>query len=98
MAKCGPDCLGFSGDDLNKLSAIVGVVLLIASASVHARAVPCSEERDNVDDLVSFCKEVSPATHPPCNAENECSLIESEISRGCRMMSPQERPAQCKGF
>ena len=82
---------------MRKLSAVAGITLLLAMGG-GARAVPCSEERDNADDMVEFCKQVSPATHPPCNADNECSLIEAEISRGCRMVSPEERPAQCKGF
>lgn len=85
------------GKILKKLSVIAGFALLIVLTDA-AGAVPCSEERDNLDDMVSFCKEVSPATHPPCNAENECAMIENEISRGCRMLSPDERPAQCKGF
>lgn len=76
-----------------------GLLLWLAAGGVTgAGAVPCSEERDNAADLVEFCKQVSPATHPPCNASNECSLIEGEISRGCKMLSESERPAQCKGF
>jgi hypothetical protein len=35
---------------------------------------------------VSQCLEVSPATHPPCNAANSCDLITSEIARGCQMI------------
>ena len=32
--------------------------------------------------LVNECLQVSPATHPPCNAQNACSLIVDEIKRG----------------
>lgn len=28
---------------------------------------------------------ISPATHPPCNAENSCELIKSEIKRSCEL-------------
>jgi hypothetical protein len=33
--------------------------------------------------LVNQCLEISPATHPPCNDQNACSLIKDEIKRGC---------------
>jgi hypothetical protein len=32
---------------------------------------------------VRQCAQVSPATHPPCNATNSCALIIAEIRRGC---------------
>jgi len=35
---------------------------------------------------VGQCLDVSPATHPPCNAENACELIIDEIARGCRLI------------
>lgn len=46
--------------------------------------------------LVDRCIAVSPATHPPCNPENPCQLIQDEIDRSCRMYGPGEtRPAEC---
>lgn len=36
--------------------------------------------------LVEECLKVSPATHPPCNAQNSCALITDEIRRGCGMI------------
>jgi hypothetical protein len=46
--------------------------------------------------LVDRCIAVSPATHPPCNAENECALIQGEIDRSCAMYGPNEtKPAEC---
>jgi len=33
--------------------------------------------------LVNQCIQISPATHPPCNAQNTCELITEEINRGC---------------
>ncbi|WP_338466773.1 hypothetical protein RXV95_14705 [Novosphingobium sp. ZN18A2] len=38
--------------------------------------------------LVKQCLAVSPATHPPCNADNSCAMIESEIARGCALLGP----------
>ncbi|WP_339914703.1 hypothetical protein [uncultured Brevundimonas sp.] len=46
--------------------------------------------------LVERCLQVSPATHPPCNVENSCALIQNEIDRGCAMFGPdEEKPAEC---
>ena len=38
------------------------------------------------NELVRQCLKVSPATHPPCNADNACSLIRDEIKRGCALI------------
>src|SRR4051794_41139041 len=35
---------------------------------------------------VRQCLEVTPAMHPPCNAQNPCELIIGEIARGCRLI------------
>ena len=46
--------------------------------------------------LVERCIAVSPATHPPCNVDNACELIEGEIERSCEMYAPGEaKPAEC---
>ncbi|SEJ34569.1 hypothetical protein SAMN05518849_105136 [Sphingobium sp. AP50] len=34
---------------------------------------------------VKLCRDVSPATHPPCNAANSCAMIEDEIARSCAL-------------
>jgi hypothetical protein len=34
---------------------------------------------------VAVCRNVSPATHPPCNAVNSCAMIEHEIARSCAL-------------
>ena len=47
--------------------------------------------------LVEQCLDVSPATHPPCNAANACSLIEDEIRRGCSMLG-KDAPGFCKPY
>ncbi|MDI1280343.1 MAG: hypothetical protein ACI9YM_000221 [Brevundimonas sp.] len=46
--------------------------------------------------LVERCIQVSPATHPPCNAQNSCAMIRDEIDRACAMYGPDEtRPPEC---
>jgi hypothetical protein len=47
--------------------------------------------------LVNECMQVSPATHPPCNAKNACSLIVDEIRRGCGMLG-QDAPGFCAEY
>lgn|GEM_PF-2459620 len=44
--------------------------------------------------LVRQCIQVSGATHPPCNAQNSCAMIEGEIRRGCGMLGAA-KPAFC---
>jgi hypothetical protein len=34
---------------------------------------------------VAICRNVSPATRPPCNAANSCALIEDEVARSCAL-------------
>lgn len=47
--------------------------------------------------LVNECLQVSPATHPPCNVANACSLIVGEIRRGCGMLG-QDAPGFCAEY
>ncbi|WHO40086.1 hypothetical protein PMI04_005695 [Sphingobium sp. AP49] len=42
--------------------------------------------------LVRTCTDVSPATHPPCNAANSCAMIEDEIARSCALFDGQGDP------
>lgn len=46
--------------------------------------------------LVERCLAVSPATHPPCNAQNTCEMIQGEIDRACALYGPDEtKPKEC---
>ena len=58
---------------------------ITAVANASDEEVSCREEvgRQQAAVYVNQCIEISPATHPPCNAENACSLIIDEIKRGC---------------
>lgn len=44
--------------------------------------------------LVGICRNVSPATHPPCNATNSCAMIEDEIARSCALFAGNGSPVQ----
>jgi hypothetical protein len=66
----------------------LAIVALIASAAVaQAAEKSCRADigEQRAAELVRQCTEISPATHPPCHADNPCSLIRDEIARGCKM-------------
>lgn len=65
----------------------LGLALLAATTGAAAARLSCRSEvgAATAQTLVEQCLAVSPATHPPCNAENPCALIIDEIVRGCRM-------------
>ncbi|MFW2831093.1 hypothetical protein [Sphingomonas sp. ID0503] len=44
------------------------------------------------DARVKLCRNVSPATHPPCNAANSCAMIEGEIARSCTLFDGEGDP------
>jgi hypothetical protein len=71
----------------------------VAPAPVARSDVSCTRSAgpDRAKRFVQQCLEVSPATHPPCNADNACSLIQDEIRRGCAMAG-QDAPAFCKQY
>ena len=71
-------------------------VLLLAGASAQAS---CTGEvgAAKAKRYVRHCRDVSPATHPPCNAENACSLILAEIRRGCAFLK-EDAPAYCRAY
>ena len=60
---------------------------------------PC---RDQIGEaasaaLVQRCIQVSPATHPPCNAANPCEMIQGEIDRSCALWERDGNPPDaCK--
>lgn len=47
--------------------------------------------------LVDECRQVSPATHPPCNAANSCVLIKEEIRRSCEWLG-KSAPKYCEEY
>ncbi len=75
------------------------------AASAMAMVTPgpqqsCAEAigREAAQKLVDRCIAVSTATHPPCNAENTCKVIQDEIDRSCAAYGAGEKkPAECTG-
>ena len=78
-----------------KLQAIL-VFLLCAALpySANAQEKSCAADlgKKNSEILVSWCLNVSPATRPPCNSANACSLITDEIKRGCEFLEKEKNP------
>jgi len=69
-----------------------------ASDEIASAAQSCADTRgaQEAARLVAQCTQVSPATHPPCNAANSCALIEGEIARSCELLTGAQRPAFCE--
>ena len=70
-----------------------------ANKDAAANGAACSKSAgaSKAATLVKQCLEVSPATHPPCNAENSCDLIKDEIARGCAMLR-KNAPSFCAEY
>ncbi|WP_439470242.1 hypothetical protein [Brevundimonas sp.] len=69
-----------------------------AIAPTEASSMSCTLDQgsDGAMELVRRCMAVSPASHPPCNPENPCKLIQDEIDRSCALYKPGEtKPAEC---
>lgn len=73
----------------------------LAAAATRAaiaplRALSCAQEIGAAAAAAraKVCRNVSPATHPPCNAANSCALIEDEIARSCALFDGQGAPMQ----
>jgi hypothetical protein len=70
--------------------------LLLSAASAHAS---CTSEvgAARAKQYVEQCRDVSPATRPPCNAANACGLLLAEIRRGCAFLK-EDAPAYCRTY
>ena len=80
-------------------------VLLAAALAAASPPSPlsCRQEAGaaQADRMVRACRDVSPATRPPCNAANRCELILGEILRSCAMWKPTDsppKPAVCADY
>lgn len=93
---------------LNCPSGDTSCVPLSDAAAQHAPAATSAAAADNAScrqtagaakaqQYVQQCTEVSPATHPPCNAQNACSLMIDEIKRGCAMIGAGA-PSFCASY
>jgi len=54
--------------------------------------------QQRANQLVQQCLQVSPGTHPPCNAQNSCKMITDEIRRSCRMIGTGSAPGFCDEY
>jgi hypothetical protein len=84
-------------------ASFLPVLVFAALAPPGAFAQTCEEEvgPDLAAIYVEQCLEVSPATHPPCNVENSCELIQDELARGCALLtsdSPELVPDYCAEY
>lgn len=69
---------------------------IVEEEAETAAAEGCAGEigQRAAEQLVLQCRDVSPATRPPCNVANSCALIRSEIARGCGMLG-DDAPEYC---
>ncbi len=67
---------------------------LVADAAAPATPLSCAADIGSAAAArrVAICRNVSPATHPPCNAANSCAMIEDEIARSCALFDGQGDP------
>lgn len=78
---------------------LLGFLITSLTTPASAEEKSCMSElgRKKSAILVNWCINVSPATHPPCNAANSCALITDEIKRGCAFLkNDHSAPYYCK--
>ena len=77
-----------------KKSLIFALLALstVSLANAADQEISCREElgQEQASVLVRQCIDISPATHPPCNDQNSCTLIKDEIKRGCEFAKNTE--------
>ena len=70
----------------------------LTCSSSSAADLSCAQQmgQQRAALLAQQCRQVSPATHPPCHAANSCAMIIDELERGCEMLAGEsDRPAFC---
>jgi hypothetical protein len=84
---------------MHRMLMLAVFLVLGLFAAGEALAQSCAQEvgTDDAQVYVDQCLEVSPATRPPCNAENPCQMIWDEISRGCAMLG-NDAPGYCSDY
>jgi hypothetical protein len=71
-----------------------------ATAAPSSQSLPPAEPLSCADEIgataaqkrADLCRNVSPATHPPCNIANSCAMIEDEIARSCALFDSKGDP------
>ena len=66
------------------------------SAAQSAAAAPLACSADigaaAAERLARTCRNVSPATRPPCNVANSCAIMQDEIARSCALFDGKGEP------
>ena len=82
----------------------------VTSTSSFAADLPCAQQmgQQRATQLANQCRQVSPATRPPCNAANRCAMIVDEVTRSCALLAdradgipvckPLERAGAFQGY
>ena len=70
----------------------VAAIVLVTLSAGSVWAQPCRDEVGVTEAqvLVDQCRMSSLATHPPCNADNTCSVIVEHIKLSCETLSKKE--------
>ncbi|CAG0973561.1 MAG: hypothetical protein F9K19_10840 [Rhizobiaceae bacterium] len=76
---------------------IASAALLFLASPAVAQTCTAEVGAEEAKTYVDQCLEVSPATRPPCNADNACQLIWDEIARGCAMLG-EDAPDFCSDY
>ncbi len=63
-------------------------------AAQRSGPLSCAEElgATAAQRRADLCRNVSPATRPPCNVANSCAMIEDEIARSCALFDSKGDP------
>ena len=82
--------------EISQVSAAFGMPEPFSRGVGSSNEISCAQEAgaERAGRMVQDCLAVSPATHPPCNAQNSCQLITDEIKRGCNLIG-QSAPGFC---
>lgn len=72
----------------------------VVEPEMAAQPATCAEElgAEASQLLVEQCIAISPATRPPCNAQNSCDMIRGEIRRGCEFGDTSTNPEFCAEY
>jgi hypothetical protein len=78
-------------------TAVFAIVTAMGARQALAESCRVEAGKVQAQTYVDQCLEVSPATHPPCNAENDCQMIIDEIVRGCDLLK-DDAPGFCADY
>ncbi|MEA2990709.1 MAG: hypothetical protein QOG83_3420 [Alphaproteobacteria bacterium] len=79
------------------MKAMLAISALLLSAAAAQASCTSEVGAAKANQYVAHCRDVSPATRPPCNAGNACSLLIAEIRRGCAFLK-EDAPAYCRAY